>query len=186
MKRLFKNVFTVAQLYTIMYFCYGIIHIVSAFFLSCNYTNDYNSITDKTLYVCHINAETLKYISHENHLQGKNYSHVQGFNQTGIYESVLFNDVGQQFSNLIQLNIQQANIKSIEKSYFNDLSNLTSLSLTNDKLHAIKTGAFETLTHLTILDLSNNVIEELPPGIFENLRELRYLTLNKNGSLLLK
>lgn len=173
MKRLFKH------FYKSVFICSGIIQIVNAWFSSCNYTNDYNSIAREILYICHINADTLKY-NNANHLQGKNDSHVQGYNQTGIYNSVVFNDVGKQFPNLIGLKIEQSNIKIIEKTDFNDLRNLTYLSLTNDKIHVIKSGAFEKLALLKTLDLSNNVIEDLALDLFENLRELQTLTLNKN------
>ena len=78
-------------------------------------------------------------------------------------------------SNLIELNLNNTELKNVDFLDTDRLENLKMLYLSHNQISVLRNGTFSKLKKLTRLDLSNNQIEELVKGVFEGLECLEYL-----------
>ena len=84
-------------------------------------------------------------------------------------------------SNLQYLTLDRNAITNIEPGAFSGLSNLQTLLLRTNPIVSIQPGAFNGLSNLKELYLSSNHIRRLEPSVFSDLSNLRHLNLYDNA-----
>lgn len=96
--------------------------------------------------------------------------------------NILFmpNGIGEHFSKLQRLQIDNDQLTGISKENFVGLKMLKELFMTNNKLQTIPGDAFNDLSNLELLDLQDNMIEILDTATFSQLQSLKRLNLGHN------
>ena len=84
-------------------------------------------------------------------------------------------------SSLIELNLNNTKLTSVDFLDTDRLGNLEILYLSNNHITGLRKGAFIKLKKLKTLDLNSNQIPELIPGVFEGLERLKNLFLLYNN-----
>ncbi|XP_054915360.1 LOW QUALITY PROTEIN: toll-like receptor 13 [Poeciliopsis prolifica] len=82
--------------------------------------------------------------------------------------------------NVVELDLSENHIQSIDKNAFTSIRNLTILRMSRNKLRSVPT-AIQTLQNLSKLDLSSNMISTLTCQDFSNQTRLKELSLQNNS-----
>ena len=83
--------------------------------------------------------------------------------------------------NLIELYINNSNVRNVDFLDTDRLGNLEKLDLSGNQIEVLRKGAFDKLKKLKRLDLYKNQIRELIPGSFDGLECLEKLNLTSNN-----
>jgi Leucine-rich repeat (LRR) protein len=92
----------------------------------------------------------------------------------------IFSGIGETFSNLYYLYVEDQSIKFVERSDFAGLMKLERLGLNGNQIEILPEDVFWNLPNLKELKLSNNKIKKLPVNIFKNLKKLETISLSDN------
>lgn len=93
----------------------------------------------------------------------------------------LLPEIGATFPNLLELQVINCSLMTLDERDFQLLSNLLVLNMTNNQLRSLDdANVFDTLENLEELSLGSNRIEYLDQKIFSKLRKLRSLDLQRN------
>ena len=94
----------------------------------------------------------------------------------GLHQSTFFG-----LSNLKKLNLSNIyQINIFKSNTFNELINLIDLDLSNSRIKSIDLGAFDCLSKLEILNLANNNIQKMDEQHFKGLISLKKLDVSNN------
>lgn len=94
--------------------------------------------------------------------------------------SHIFAGIGESFSNLEMLIIEEQNIKAVERENFKNLPKLTELKLYQNEIEFLPENVFQDLQNLKELVIALNRIKKLPENIFNNLRKIKIIHVNGN------
>ncbi len=81
---------------------------------------------------------------------------------------------------LIELNLQENNLRELPADVFDGLSNLHILWMEDSGLSSLPGGVFDDLTGLQTLALQENDLSSLPDGVFDRLSSLSNLNSELN------
>jgi chorismate mutase len=108
-------------------------------------------------------------------------SSVEGFNiQNNTKIEFIPENLSEKFPNLINVQIFNCSLKSIDEHHFKGLRNLVTVYLAFNKIERIDSNAFKDNVKLEQLTLNNNNIKYLSEDLFNSLRNLKILHLNDN------
>ena len=96
------------------------------------------------------------------------------------YSTHIFSGLGENFPNLIILDVTKQPIKFVERENFFGLQKLEYLHLFNNEIEFLPEDVFMDLPNLMELNLENNKIMELPEKLFMNLRKIELIIFNDN------
>ena len=82
--------------------------------------------------------------------------------------------------NLVVLELLRANIKKVDKKFFEHLSGLKTLDLTDNRGLVIDPDSFHGLKELQLFQCHSCYISELPDELFRGLEKLRRISLHDN------
>ncbi|CAG9798503.1 unnamed protein product [Chironomus riparius] len=83
-------------------------------------------------------------------------------------------------SNVISINFDDNNIRTIASSPFEHFNNLEEISLANNRIADLTKDFLKSQTNLRLLNLSNNTLSAIDPNIIAHLNELREINLSHN------
>uniref|UniRef100_A0ACD5TYQ7 Uncharacterized protein n=1 Tax=Avena sativa TaxID=4498 RepID=A0ACD5TYQ7_AVESA len=102
----------------------------------------------------------------------------------GVPLSHLIQDVANQKSNLIYLNMSYSEITAFPLSFFEDMSNLEELILVNCSNLVELPPSMVALCSLTVLEITGTQIQYFPHKIFEEMQKLKSLKIIDNNNLI--
>jgi Leucine-rich repeat (LRR) protein len=97
----------------------------------------------------------------------------------------IFAGIGENFLNLINLEIIEQKIRFVERGNFVGLTKLETLNLGTNEISSLPEDAFFELTNLRRLFITDNQIKQLPSRIFSNLQKIELIgTVGNQGNIL--
>lgn len=84
------------------------------------------------------------------------------------------------FKALLNVNLSDNNLTSIDSAMFQNSEYLKAIDLSNNKISTVKPGTFQSMKNLKLLNLSSNYLTELRYGSLKGLHKTELLDLSRN------